>query len=229
MDDNYWTNFWIEHGKISKESHQQQQVLRTFNKKVIDDQRWDKTLMEIFNILKVKRNNDILEVFSGNGLITQALSPICQSITAVDVSEDLLKKLVKYENVTTMQCDVRSLDFNEIFFDKIIVYAGLQYLNYKEVIHFLQKAKKWTKPGGNIYIGDIPDIDKIWEFYNSTEREAAYFESITSGKPIIGTWFNKLYLQKLAKFCGFKHAEIIEQKKFMIYSHFRFDMLLTNY
>ena len=82
------------------------------------------------------------------------------------------------------------------------------------------------KKGGIFYIGDIPDIEKLFHFFNTKEREFAFFDSLKNKKPIIGTWFNMQFMEKLGLYSGFSTVEIIKQPDYVINSHYRFDVKL---
>ncbi|KJV05350.1 hypothetical protein, partial [Methylocucumis oryzae] len=60
-------------------------------------------------------------------------------------------------------------------------------------------------------ITDIPDQQCMWNFFNTDEREMAYFANEAAETTIIGTWYDKQWLLKLAKFSGFSSAELINQ------------------
>lgn len=228
MEYNYWIDFWRGHGEKTKESNEQVQVLRTINKQPIDPQKWDLTIQHIKEQLEIKKDDDVLELCSGNGLITKALSPLCKSVVAVDVSEDLLAGIsaAGYSNVETVCSDIRKLDLQDRTFSKIIIYAGLQYFTYAETVALFENMYKWLRPGGILYIGDIPDTEKLWTFFNTPERETVYFNTVKEEKDIIGTWFERTWLEKLSKFTGYKKSVVVEQRDFMICSFFRYDMKL---
>ncbi len=228
MKKDYWTNFWINYSKKTKDKDPQTQVLRTFNKKPIDPQTWDFTLSYIKRMLDIQHSDTVLDLCAGNGLIAESISGNCKSVTAVDVSEELLHKIdkEKFKNIKTIVNDVKNVGFENNSFTKIIIYAGIQYLNYKETIILFELVYKWLRKDGIFFLGDIPDSDKIWSFFNNKEREEAYFESNKNEKPIVGTWYCKYFLVKLSEYCGFKESKVINQQRDMIYSHFRFDMCI---
>ncbi|MEX0597315.1 MAG: class I SAM-dependent methyltransferase [Candidatus Paceibacterota bacterium] len=222
-DDNYWTQFWIEHGKENRNSDEQTQVLRTYQKKPIDNDLWEFTLNKIDEHFLVEKGDKVLDLCSGNGLFSKHfVSKGCKS-TAVDISEDLLLNVKDDSSITPIVSDIRELNFNNNYFDKVFFYAGIQYLTHKETIKVLANIFKWLKKGGVLYIGDIPDSRKIWTFYNTKERQKVYFKNLESGKAIVGTWFDPDFLKNLIKYIGFQHEEMIEQDPKMIYSKFRFD------
>lgn len=82
----------------------------------------------------------------------------------------------------------------------------------------------WLKPGGILLITDILDSRRIWSFYNNPEREDAYFQNVMEGTPILGTWFDCEWLEKLARYTGFSHDQVFDQPEEFWYSHYRFDM-----
>ena len=228
MKRDYWTNYWLEHSKNIKGKKPQSQVLRTFNKQDINDDKWNLTLSHVIKYLDLRTSDIVLDLCCGNGLITREISKKCMSVTAVDISDELISEInvESNNNIKIIVQDIRDVEFENNTFSKVIIYAGIQYLNYKETLLLFKAVYNWMKIDGIFFIGDIPDINRIWHFYNTKQRESIYFNSIEEEAPIVGTWYNKDFLQKLANYCSFKEVEIIEQHKDMIYSHFRFDMYM---
>jgi ubiquinone/menaquinone biosynthesis C-methylase UbiE len=186
------------------------------------------TLLYIEKMIRIRSTDRVLDLCGGNGLIAKHLAPKCKSITVVDIAEELINKIdrSKYKNINAIIADIRNLDFKKNAFSKIIIYAGIQYLTYKETIFLFENTFRWLADDGLIFLGDIPDLSRIWSFFDSKEREGIFFESLRNDKPIVGTWFHKDFLQKLAVYCGFRKCSVIDQSANMIYSHFRYDMLI---
>jgi cyclopropane fatty-acyl-phospholipid synthase-like methyltransferase len=227
-NNNFWINFWKEHSKLAINKDNQSQVLRTNNKKPLDKTSWKKIVDFSFSFLDFKKNDNVLDLFGGNGLFAQEIAQLCRDVTVVDVSKELLNKInkKKYKNIKTVTKDIRKINFYKKEYSKILIYAGIQYLTEKEVIDLFYKLFNCLQEGGMIYIGDIPEREKIWNFYNNKKRENDYFKSIINNSPIIGTWFDYTWLEKMVKFIGFSESKKIKQKNEMVYSHFRFDMLI---
>ena len=101
-----------------------------------------------------------------------------------------------------------------------------QHFSLKEAIILLRKVYDFLKPHGVFYIGDIPDEDKIWSYFNNREREQTHFNSILNDKPIIGQWFQRSFIEKAAIFSEFSNVNIIDQPDYQINAHYRFDALL---
>ncbi len=227
MEKDYWVDFWNKNNILGN-SDLQLQVGRAINKVPITQEKWNLTLQYIREKLKLNADDTLMDICSGNGLITLAFSKYVKEIVAVDISEKLISQINKnnVSNVTTIIADIRGLNFVENKFSKIIFYFALQHFTEQETLFIFKKIKKWLKKGGKCYIGDIPDREKIWKFFNTEERENAYFNSLENNTPIIGNWFNKSVLEKLASYCGFSKFEIINQNEDMINAHYRFDILL---
>jgi cyclopropane fatty-acyl-phospholipid synthase-like methyltransferase len=226
MKKDYWPKFWISHGKLAADADEHFQVLRTKNKKSIDEECWNKTLDYILGQLELKESDDVLDLCCGNGLITRDISKQCRSVTCVDVVPELVDKINtnQYPNITALVGDIRQLNLERNSFDKILIYAAIQYLNPAETVEWFDQMYKALRVGGMLFIGDIPDRAKLWNFFDSKEREEVYFKSMKEREAIVGTWFEQNWLLKLSQHAGFKSARIVLQPDYMIYCKYRYDM-----
>ena len=224
----FWKEFWISHGRANISNHLQSQVLRTINKQPISKWEFQEILRDIDEKLEIKEDDIVLDLCCGNGLITMHLAPKCAKIIGVDFAPELISQinLEKYPNVSIVIDDIREAKFDIEAFNKIILYAGLQYLTHKETISFFESAAEWLKKDGLLFIGDILDSNHLWDFSNNKERQAVYFDTLKKDVPFIGTWFDSQWLMKLGKYVGFKKVNILDQPAHLPYSHYRFDILL---
>ena len=222
---NYWIDFWNKN-KIIYDENSHSQIGRTIKGNPINDNLWDETLSFIFNQLEINPNDNVLDVCAGTGMISIPLSSKVKKITALDISAELLKKISNISNIDTVLADVRTHNFKQKKFSKIIFYFALQHFSIEETVKIFEKLFLWLEDDGIAYIGDIPDINSIFNFYNNKEREELFFKSLKNKTPILGTWFHQQTLHKLAKHVGFKEAELIIQPKNFINSHYRFDLKL---
>jgi ubiquinone/menaquinone biosynthesis C-methylase UbiE len=225
MENNYWIDFWKDHGASSNKSDIQTQVLRTLNKKPISNDLWEYTLEEIDKIFIINQNDRVLDLCCGNGLLSQHFVEKGATVVAVDVSDELLSQMNHVDAIKTINSDIRHLEFKAGSFDKVIIYAGIQYLTNKEAVELLKRVYSWLKPEGVLFIGDIPDVSKLWSFYNSVERKKAYFDNLLNDTAIVGNWYDIQWLESLTSFIGFNFGTVIPQNPKLIYSNFRFDFL----
>jgi len=226
MQNDYWVKYWND-AEILNSKNPQNQIGRTINKVPIDSQKWEETLLFIKTNIQLDKNDEVLDLCAGNGLISIPFAQQCKTVVAADISKELINKIdiAKNNNLTTIVADARTIEFDENVFSKVILYFAIQHFTEYEILFLFEKFFKWLKPNGLLYIGDIPDIDKIWQFFNTLNREKVYFNSIKNNEPIIGTWFSKKYLMKLSNYTGFKTYKEINQPDNFINAHYRFDML----
>ncbi len=227
MNDNYWIDFWKEYTNNLVNKDEQSQVLRTFNKLPIDSNLWEFTLKTITTPLELSSKDDVLELCCGNGLISTHIAKKVNSVTSIDISDKLIEELKKKncKNINAFTSDIREIYFKSQSFDKIIIYAGIQYLNESETIYLFENIYKWLKPNGILFVGDIPDYNKLWYFYNNKEREEIFFNNRKLKKDVVGTWFKKDFFEKLCSYIGFKEYSILKQPNKLIYSSFRYDLI----
>lgn len=223
MEKDYWINFWKTFTDNFSDKDAQTQVLRTLNKKPISEKLWDFTLQQIDQSFKVENGDRVLDLCAGNGLFSKHFAAKGASVTAVDISSELLKQLEFEERIDTITSDIRLVEFNAEYFDNVFFYAGIQYLTDKEAIELLLKIYRWLKPGGSLFIGDIPDLERRWIFFDNESRREAYFSNKLANKAIVGNWFEKNWFYYLGNYVGFSNAKYIPQHEDLIYSKFRFD------
>jgi ubiquinone/menaquinone biosynthesis C-methylase UbiE len=228
MRDRYWKDFWTNHAKSTVSDHAQKQVLRTLNKEPISDAKFRKLLKYIDVKMEISKDDEILDLCCGNGLFTTHFASKCKKVIGVDFAKALIAQidLKSQKNISLFVKDVRKINFGESTFNKVFIYAGLQYFSNKEALSLFESVARWLKRGGLFFIGDIPDADGLWKFFNSKEREKVYFDSLRNEKPLIGNWFDREWLLKLGKYAGFKNVNVLSQLPVFPYAHYRFDMIL---
>lgn len=229
MTTDSWVSFWKSHGQSSTGLDPQSRVCRTSNKKPVDEATWEQTLAYVRGHLQVGRGAHVLDLCAGNGLFSRAFAADGAEVTAVDVSPDLLAELdaLGLPAVRTRCQDMRELDFAEGSFSHVFLYAGVQYLTHAETVRLLRAAFGWLRPGGVLMLGDVPDGQLRWAFYNTPERRRLFFDNLLQDKDVIGTWFDRAWILHLAEDAGFSEAQTLDQPSEQIYAHFRFDALMS--
>lgn len=227
QNEDYWSKFWSEYDFDSNNTDEQSQVFRTRDRVPIEKHAWEHTVKLVANHMQFKPDDTLLDICCGNGLFTQAFSALVESISAVDISHRLIDSLKSKNivNVDAFSDDVRNISFPESSFSKVLWYAGIQYLPESDIVNFLKELRVWMKPNGIVLIGDIPDRQKVWDYFNTPDRKAAYFDGVGSQKPIIGTWLDPVWIESLCLHAGFKKVDVIQQDSKLIYSDFRYDVL----
>lgn len=226
MDKNYWSEFW-KNTELLKYENPQNQVGRSKNRVPITQSDWEETLDYIEKRINLQKTDTILDLCAGNGLISIPFAEKCNKVYSVDISPELLKHIdsQKYGNIVTQCGDIRYLQFEPGTFNKVIINAGVQYITDKELIALLEQIYTWLKPGGLVYIGDIPDYDKIWSFHDTFDRQKAYIESVKNDQPIIGTWFTRSFIEVTLKVLGYGTVDVSDQPPKCINRHYRFEVV----
>ncbi len=230
MEHKQWEIFWkgLLKDRIN-ELTPQQAVLRTKDGKEINKDTFWAIVSVIDAYLELKPEDQLLDLCAGTGVFAEPLSEECKAVYAVDMSADHLRYIdtEKYPNIFIAQGDVTTYPFKRHPFTKALMYAGIQYLTFAEVVPLFTAMHSALPVGGYFYIGDIPDIAKLRNFYDTKERRADYYEMLKKdGHDQIGTWFHREWLEAAAKEACFSSLTI-QQPDFFPYSHYRFDMMVT--
>jgi SAM-dependent methyltransferase len=228
MMDDGWIGFWRQHAQTTSKSEPQVQVLRTCGGHPIAPELFELLVQRIVSKLDLHPKHAVLDLCCGNGLITNAIAELSGLVVAVDVVPDFVTAAGRSPSgkVQPLLADVRNVSFSAASFDRVLLFAGLQYLSHRDALELLQRVHHCLAEDGLVYVGDVPDASCRWKFFDTKERRAAYFEALVAGHPIVGTWFDRDWLVYAALHCGFVQAEILDQPDALPYAHYRFDVLL---
>ncbi|MEM1404159.1 MAG: methyltransferase domain-containing protein [Pseudomonadota bacterium] len=228
MTEEYWSDFWRDQGRKSRGETAQQRVLRTTNRTTVSEDVWLRTVEHVCEQMDLSAGDRVLDVCAGNGLFSAEFADRGAEVLAVDVSQDLLDDVPLTEDgsIHTLCSDMRALEFPKDRFTHIFFYAAIQYLTQGEAAQLLRRCYDWLTPGGTLLIGDIPDLDRFWSFYNTPERRALYFAGLEEGRDVIGTWYDRHWYAYLGEEIGFETTKVMDQPDYQIYAHFRFDVVM---
>ena len=223
----YWKTYWDKHVDSVSSDDPLRQVLRVQDQQPVSAALFAKIAADVVAKLDLHPDHRVLDLCCGNGLLSAEVAKYCHSVVGVDFSETLVKDigLRGRPNIIGIVSDVLAIKFQPETFDRILFAAALQHFDQAQVIRLFKDQARWLNPGGRLLITDILDSPRIWNFYNNPEREDAYFRNVMDGTPILGTWFDRVWLTKLARHAGFKQAEALDQPEEFLYSHYRFDLL----
>ena len=216
-----WEKFW---NKTAKQSGDElAQVQRNSPKSV------KLTVDNIIKQLDVNSNDTILDVCCGNGLVTNHISKKCNSIIGVDLSENLINfAKEKFSNIPFHQSKAEEIAavLENQQFDKIYLQFSFQYFdkpNQGEKV--INEMLKVLKPNGLLFIGDIPNHQKLWHYYNSFAKRFFYITSKIRGTNRMGKFWKKEELDSICNILNVK-GKFITQDESLPYSHYRFDYLI---
>lgn len=227
-----WKSFWNEFPVKFGETDFLKQVEKTVGGKPISPVQFETIISDIHKTLETQMDDIVLDLCCGNGVITAIMSKACKFIVGVDYSEPLIKIAQKYnkpENASYFQMSVLDLNANNLLnksFTKIYMYEALQHFNEDGFPKILALINEISSPSSIIFIGSIPNIDKLWDFYDTDERRKDYLERKSKNQEAIGTWWNQKYIVDTCLQNGFE-CEILSQSQVLHTAHYRFDIRLT--
>ena len=206
------------------------QVGKTVAGKTIDKSQFDFIIESIINNLDINEYDRVLDLCCGNGLITQKISAYCNEIMGVDFSKpliDIAKTAHSSENcdyINKSILDLKSADFN-FKFSKIYMYEALQHFTSNQFETIINIISELSQPNVKIYIGSIPNKEKIWKFYNSLARKLDYLKRKILNTEAIGTWWYSNMILEKCNATGLD-CTILNQNPELYTGHYRFDVLI---
>ena len=123
----------------------------------------------IVRYLDLDKNDLLLDVGCGSGMLTIPLADYVEKIVGVDAAEQMILKMPKTIKSHLAKAD--NLPFEKNSFDKLLCHSIFQYfpdIKYSEMV--ISEMKRIVKPNGRIYIVDVPDKSKM-EDYNKNKKE----------------------------------------------------------
>jgi SAM-dependent methyltransferase len=205
------------------------QVGKTYLGKPIKRKEFDILVQNILKSLNIAKIDEVLDLGSGNGLITYRISEYAHNIIGFDINKELLgvaDKNHKKNNIEYIKQNILDIDFSKYKGNKLYMYAVLQYIDYKDFRRLLQKLVR-QKINFDLFIGDIPDIEKQLNFYHTPERKKYLFTELIENKKIhLGYWWYRDHILQISKDLDLD-IEILDQDPMLSTSHYRFDVMIT--
>ena len=219
----YWKNYW-------NKSAQNKSLFDQVQRNYFDGD--DGLLLietHIVELLKLSADDDVLDVCCGNGLITKRISRYCKNVVGIDFSPILIEN-AEYNNgestIKYLVGDAKNITKStQQKFDKIILYFSFQYFSFEEGLQVVSEMKKNLKPNGLILLGDIPDENSFWSYYNTIPKRFFYFKQWLFKQPKMGKFWSEKEMMKIAELHNFK-GTFLKQKEALPHAHYRFDFLL---
>lgn len=191
---------------------------------------------DIIDKLRITEYDKVLDVCCGNGLITKLISKKCKVIYAVDFSKILIataKKDNNAQNIHYCLGDALNISkyFPKNFFDKSYCYFSFQHFDFERGPLLVDALQKVTKCECSILIGDIPDLSRIWSYYNTPLKKSIFLmDSVwhrvrRKGQCSLGWWWHPDQLKEICNKLNL-NCVVLKQEKKLPHSYYRFDILI---
>ena len=208
------------------------QVGTTVGGKPVSRLQHQEIVRDIINGLVLEKDDIVLDLCCGNGVITYDVAKYVNKVIGVDGSDSYISNAIKLKSSNNIcyQCDDIK-DFRKYIVEekvnKVLFYASLAYFSKEELIDLLLKLKDAKIE--LIYIGSILDKQKKFKYFNTFRRRVHFLLNylIMRNDLGLGNWWSKNEIIKIAEAQGFK-IEIKKQNSILHTAHYRFDALLIN-
>lgn len=126
---------------------------------------WHQSKMNLIEHFGLPRKNEtVLDIGCGSGVLSDFLSKHAKSVLAVDGNENAIifaKSKFSRSNLSFSRVLFHELDYPEGTFDAIYIFEVLEHIYEKQVLELLLKLQVLLKPGGRIII-TTPDFRSFW-------------------------------------------------------------------
>lgn len=115
---------------------------------------WEATARALIGLVEL---GDVLDIGSGDGVLTELIAQHARSVTCVDISTTVVaaarKRLSGFRNVTVEQADMHALPFAAASFDHVFAMHALPYSTRPHVV--LEQAARVLRSGGRLVIATL--------------------------------------------------------------------------
>ncbi|MBL8859916.1 MAG: metalloregulator ArsR/SmtB family transcription factor [Planctomycetes bacterium] len=138
-------------------------VAATFGDEILPGRTWEGLARALLQLAPRGRYADL---GIGDGLLTLMLSEIAHSVTAVDISPEMLSALKAratqrgITNVTTVEGDIESLPLSDSSFDVAVLSQALHHAKSPRTA--LVEARRILIPGGRLLVIDLLAHNEDW-------------------------------------------------------------------
>jgi 2-polyprenyl-3-methyl-5-hydroxy-6-metoxy-1,4-benzoquinol methylase len=222
-------NYYRDRVLSVETSSLQWQVGKTINGVDVPAEQIEIILGAISGSLQVGENDNVLDVGCGNGLLTRKIAPMCSRMTGVEITPELYEVAIRKsanENIAYINKNI--FDFLpesiEEHFEKIYLYEVLQHFGHQGANKLFSHLAQLCGDSAKIFIGGIPDVSRMWNFFNTPDRVAHYYDGLVLGNDPMGTWYHPNFFEYLAKTYDFRFS-LLKQSANLYTSHYRYDCL----
>jgi cyclopropane fatty-acyl-phospholipid synthase-like methyltransferase len=228
----HWQEYWNKNPTKFAEDDFLRQADKTVAGLAIAPAQFAAQVSDIRSALAIGKDDVVLDMCCGNGIITVEVSRVCASIVGIDYSEPMIRRANKYnrrKNMTYFRAsalDPAIEGLAAIPFTKIYMYEALQYFAETDLVKLLTIIKNLSRSDARIFFGGVPDKARIWDFYDTEERRADYRRRLMENREAIGTWWERGYIEKVSLEHGYE-AQFLPQSALLHSAHYRFDARLV--
>lgn len=178
------------------------QVGHSINGAVISQQDVRAIVKDIMSGLSLHLDDNLLDLCCGNGVFTYELSKYCRSITAVDISQELISVAIENysgDNIEYKKTDVYNLnsDLGETqLINKVMMFAALQHFSKSDFPALLDSVFSLNENITTLFLGFVTDHNYKWKFHNTFKKKIFYLYRKIFNVDKMGTWWDKCLIEE---------------------------------
>ncbi len=149
-----------------------------------------KAYQQMYSLMRAALNKDmkVLEIGTASGLVARAVSDTVKEVHAIDFSQEMIanaQKLTAQQNIFFSVQDSASLQFDEAFFDAVIIANVLHIIENPQAT--LKEIKRVLKPDGMLIAPTY-----LWKEHTFFGKIQKFF-MLRRGFPIHSEWNSEEY------------------------------------
>jgi SAM-dependent methyltransferase len=189
----------------------------------------DVLVRDVAGALDLGRDDLLLDLCCGNGLITFRLSRLCRTVVGADYSPDLIEiARERHSRPNTVYLHraadaLRPSDLPMGLPTKVCVNSGLQYFTVA-MAESLLRSLRLLQDELTIYLTDVPDSGKLGVYYSGQQRWEEFERRRAEGTEAIGSWWDRDHLHSLFTAAGYS-CTMLDPASDRSMAHYRFDVL----
>ncbi len=224
-----WRLFWNDELIADWDDNLYRQVGRTVGGTPTPPKQVELAVNAVTRGLSIDKDDMLLDLCCGNGLVTVRLASFCRAVVGVDYSTALIEVANARSASPSVTYLVRPADeltpsdFHPDLPTKICLNCALQHFTSDETTRLLRALRQLSSHPIPFYLTDVPDVEKLREFYNTPERWSEFEHRRAMGIEAIGTWWSRRHLVSLFEREGYR-ARIVDIEAERHTAHYRFDV-----
>ncbi len=227
-----WATHWATVRERTGKAEYLRQVERTRGGIPVPYKHVEALADVVIQTLQLTKDDALLDLCCGNGLITRCMSENCRHVLGLDFSGDLLEvarsdfSAANIEYLLGRAEDVVQVVGSRRAPLKVCINSGVQHFTPVILSAVLRGVADLSNRGATIFCTDVPDVTRIYDFYNTVERRADLNQRRSAAAEAVGTWWSLTEIETIGREAGYR-VDVIQPDSSRDTAHYRVDLLFT--